>query len=484
MLLCIVLVGGLFQHESASADWPQFRGPNASGVAESSAALPVKFSRSENFLWSAEPGEGIGSPVVAAGRVFVSAMAGDQQVALHAFDADHGKKLWSRIWETGPLAEIHQTNSHASTTPAADGKRVYFYFSTLGLLAVNAATGEDVWRHELPTPYFVFKWGPGMSPVLHEDLVIFCQDDDLHPAIYAFDKQTGKLRWKEERNEMAVNYSHPVVCETEDGPEIVVAGTGKLVGYDPQTGREKWFARALLRNIKTTPVCQDGIIYVSLQSGGIANQWLATADANSDGRLTKDEIQGFVGEAKVPKPFWAKFARGDANEDGYLEGKELDKAFLDPENFAGARWNAVDPSDQFILAVRGGGRGDVTDSHVLWRHASRAPDHIVSPLVVEDRLFVVKGGGISSAFDIEDGSPIWYQKRIQNIGDYFASPVYGDGKIYVAGENGTVVVLSGGPQLEVLAKNDLGDAILATPAIAGGRLFIRSRSRLFAFGKR
>ena len=84
---------------------------------------------------------------------------------------------------TGRLPDINQTNSHASTTPAADDERVYFYFSTLGLIAVDAQTGEDVWHQKLPTPFFVFKWGPGMSPVLYEDKVLFCQDDDLFPSV-------------------------------------------------------------------------------------------------------------------------------------------------------------------------------------------------------------------------------------------------------------------------------------------------------------
>jgi outer membrane protein assembly factor BamB len=336
-----------------------------------------------------------------------------------------------------------------------------------------------VWRADLPVPYFVFKWGPGMSPVVYGKVVLFCQDDDLHPALYAFDKQTGKQLWRADRSDMAVNYSHPVVVETDQGPEVVVAGTGKLIGYDLETGEPLWFARTLLRNIKTTPVAHDGIVYLSLQSSGIANQWLATADADTDGRLTKAEIQGFVGDAQVPEAFFKKFDRGDVNGDGFLVGEELDMAFLDPDNFAGARFDAADPADQLIQAVRAGGRGDVTETHVLWNHENRAPDHIVSPLVVDGRMLVVKGGGIASCFDTTDGEPIWYQERIQNASDYFASPIYGDGKIYIAGENGNVVVLENGPELKVLARNDMGESIVGTPAIAEGRLFIRTRGRLY-----
>ena len=488
ILAAVLFVAVLSAGSLAAEDWPQFRGPNCSGISHSDRSLPTKFSQTDNVVWSAKLGDGIGCPVVAAGRVFTSAMIDDHTVGLYAFDAASGRHLWERRWPTGRLLEVHKTNSHASTTPAADGERVYFYFSALGLLAVDAKTGRDVWRRRLPVPYFVFKWGPGMSPVLYKNMVLFVQDDDLNPAFYAFDKKTGRTLWKDDRREMAVNYSHPVVCHTPSGDEIVVAGTGLLIGYNPQTGRRLWFARTLLRNIKTTPVSFNGIVYISLQSGGIANQWLASVDqaatGNSDGKLTKAEIQAFVGKVRIPEAFFKKtFDRGDRNKDGVLEGAELDFAFLPPNNFAGARFTSKHPADEFILAVRGGGRGDVTGSHLLWKHSTKYTDHIVSPLVIDGRMLLVKGGGIATCFETRHGRKLWGPKRIQNSSNYFASPVYGDGKIYIAGENGNVVVLKNGPLLKILAKNRMGDAILGTPAIADGRLFIRTRGKLICVGK-
>ena len=464
-------------------DWPQFRGPNCTGISSGTAPLPTKFSGTEGVTWTAKLGDGIGCAVVAAGRVFTSAMVDDETVGLFAFDVDSGDELWKRTWPVGDIGDTHKTNSHASTTPAADDERVYFYFSTLGMLTVDAATGEDVWKKDLPDPYFVFKWGAGMSPVLYKDLLLFCQDDDLNPAFYAFDKRTGDVKWKDDRNDMAVNYSHPVVCSTDHGDEIVVGGTGLLVGYDPSSGKRLWHARTLLRNIKTTPVCKDGVIYISVQSGGIANQWLASVDraetGNSDDKITRDEIQAFVGERPVPDAFYEKtFGRGDVDKDGDLEGEELDVAFLNRENFAGARYDVKDPAAQFILAVKGGGRGDVTDTHVLWKHATKHTDHIVSPMVVENRMLLVKSGGIATCFDTENGAAMFGPARIHNEGDYFASPVYGDGKIYVASENGKIVVLRDGDALEVLAVNDMGDSILGTPAIADGALYVRTRKSL------
>lgn len=465
------------------ADWPQFRGPNCTGISAESSPLPVKFSATEGVAWSNELGDGIGSPIVAAGRVITSGMVDEKTIGLYAFDAKSGDKLWERSWSIGDVDEIHLTNSYASTTPAADAERVYFYFSTLGMIAVDAKTGADVWKYELPVPYFVFKWGAGMSPVLYKDLLLFCQDDDLYPAFYAFDKRTGKLKWKDDRNEMAVNYSHPVICETETGDEIVVAGTGLLVGYDPATGKRLWYARTLLRNIKTTPVVRDGVIYISLQSGGIANQWLASVDrwetGNSDGKLTKAEIQAFVGKRPVPESFYRKtFDRGDIDGDGDLEGEELDIAFLSKDNFAGATFDSENAAAEFILAVRGGGRGDVTDTHVLWKHPTQHTDHIVSPMVVDGRMLLVKGGGIATCFETTKGEPLFGPVRIRNGGDYFASPVYGDGKIYVAGDNGNIVVLKNADELDVLSVNDMGESILGNPAISDGALFVRTRKAL------
>ncbi len=471
---------------SRADDWPQFRGPNCTGISATSEALPVEFSGTENVRWSVPVGDGVGGAIVVDGRVFVSGMTGEQTISLFAFDAETGKKLWRRDWPSGELPEVHQTNSHASSTPAADGERVYFYFSSLGMLAVDARSGSDVWQQPLPVPFFVFKWGAGMSPVIYRDMLLFCQDDDLNPAMYAFDRRSGALRWKDERIDMAVNYSHPVINTVDGRDEIVVAGTGLLIGYDPRNGQRRWYAKTLLRNIKTTPVCSEGIIYISVQSGGIANQWLVSVDqaetGNSDGKIDKAEVQAFVGKMPIPAAFFEKtFGRGDANHDGFLEGAELDAAFLHPDNFAGATFTSSGDAaaDEFILAVRGGGSGDVTDSHVLWKHRTKYTDHIVSPFISDGRMLLLKGGGITTVFDIHTGEPLRGPKRIASASDYFASPVSGNGKIYVAGENGMITVLKDDADYEVLAINDMGASVVATPAIADGALFIRTRDKLF-----
>jgi outer membrane protein assembly factor BamB len=490
----------------AAEDWPQFRGPNCTGISPSKKPLPLEFSATKNVRWSAELGDGIGSPVAAAGRVFSTALvgkkAGEEKLLVFAFDQDSGKKLWQKEISAGPkaLIPIHEVNSYASATPAADAERVYVYFARTGLTAFDARNGEQVWHYKMPEPFFIFDWGPGMSPVLYQDTVFFCQDDDLFPALYAIDKKTGKLLWKDDRSDMAVSYSHPVIGETPEGADLVVAGTGKVLGYDLKTGKRKWAAELFCRNIKTTPVSLNGVVYISLESFGISYQWRAVADPEGTGKITKEGIRKSRKDkgAGIPDEFWKKFDRGDTNKDGVLEGDEIDKAFLDPSNQGGildseARRRGGDPKDwrkwdeelqkeSFIQAVRAGGKGDVTKTNVLWTIKTKTPDHLVSPLVVDGRLWLLKSGGLASCFETKKGDKLFQQERIGLSGRVMASPVYGDGKIYVTGESGSIVVLANEPKVRVLAKNEMGETCIGTPAIADGCLFIRTRTKLYCVG--
>lgn len=163
-----------------------------------------------------------------------------------------------------------------------------------------------------------------------------------------------------------------------------------------------------------------------------------------------------------------------------MEGPELDAAFLHPDNFAGVTFTTLGDSaaEEYILAVRGGGQGDVSATHVVWKHRTKHTDHVVSPLVTDGRMLLIKSGGIRTVFETKGGSPLGGPKRVANATSYFASPVTGDGKIYLAGENGMVVVLRDDAGYEELAVNDVGDNIVATPAIAHGMLFIRTRGKL------
>jgi outer membrane protein assembly factor BamB len=221
----------------------------------------------------------------------------------------------------------------------------------------------------------------------------------------------------------------------------------------------------------TSPVERDGVIYVSVQSYGDHTRTLKFAllewlDTDQDGILSR---------AEIPVEFWSRFDQSDRDKSGTLSGIELDTAFVSLDNQTAG--------GNTIQAIRGGGTGDVTKTHVLWNLNNRSPSNISSPLVVNEQLFVVKKGGISSSFSTKDGTPHWELSRIRAIGDYYGSPAAGDGKIYVPGENGTIVVLEQGSKLKVLAQNDIGESCLSSPAIADGRLFIRGRESLHCFSR-
>ena len=468
VLACVVLTGTTV---GWAEDWPQFRGPNATGVSIESKNLPVSFSSEDKVLWSVELGEGIACPIIAGGRTCATTMVDKETFAVISFDAATGKEQWRKTFPTGPLPDITQPNTPASSTPASDGERVYVYFSTLGLMAFDAVDGKLLWKQPIPLPFYLLDWGAAHSPIVFEDMVIFNQDDDLSPFLVAFDKYTGKLRWKTERNDMLAGYAIPVLCRAGGRTDIVVSGSGKLKGYDPANGKQLWTCNSLLRTIMTSPVVRDDMIYVSLQSYGDTARVLKFAllqwkDTNQDGKLSRQELD---------KAFWKKFDKRDSNKDYVLVDNEIDKAFQSPSNMVGG--------GNIIQAIKGGGTGDVTKTHMVWNLDSKAPSNIASPLVVDGRLFIVKKGGISASFDADTGETIWNRKRIRNLGNYYASPIAGDGKIYVTGENGFVVVLKQGPKVEVLGKNDMGESCTATPAIANGRLYIRTLSKLYCISE-
>jgi outer membrane protein assembly factor BamB len=452
---------------ASADDWPQFRGVNGSGVATGTDPLPTEFSFESKVLWKAKLGDGIGSSVIVDGRVFNTALVDGKTFTVYCHDAATGKETWKREYPAGELPRITPPNSHASSTAAADGERVYAYFSTVGLVALDAATGKEVWRHELPKPAYLMDWGAGASPVVHDGRVFFAQDDDLNPFVIALDAPTGRQLWKTPRTEMLAGYSLPVICEAGGRKDLVVAGSGKLIGYDPETGQERWTCRSLLRTIMTSPVVKDDLIYIAVQSYGDSTRTLKYAllewlDTNQDGKLAREEM---------PKEFLERFDESDKNKDKLIDETEIDTAFQHPNNQAAG--------GNTIQAVRGGGTGDVTKTHVVWNIDNKSPSNLSSPLVYNDRLHVVKSGGISSCFDATDGKTVWDRTRLKNFGDYYASPIGADGKVFIAGRNGFVVVLDDKPELTVLAKNDMGEEILASPSIADGKIFIRTRESVF-----
>jgi outer membrane protein assembly factor BamB len=187
--------------------------------------------------------------------------------------------------------------------------------------------------------------------------------------------------------------------------------------------------------------------------------------------------------------------RNDKNGDGIVDLEELEPNRRDflrgmdrtrDGKFTREDWDLLKQGDakakNLLLAVKPGGRGDITESHVAWTY-HRALPYVPSPLIYDGRIYFVRDGGLMSALDAKTGEAMYAQERIGATGNYYASPVAADGRIYLASLPGKLsVVKAGGSKPEVLHQADFATRILATPAIVGDRIYLRTTTHLFAFG--
>jgi outer membrane protein assembly factor BamB len=418
-------------------DWPQWRGPSASGVS-SERGLPTRWSDTENIAWKAQiRGLGISSPIVSGDLVFVTSQAGNGEVRpgprlvqggnpadageralgagpgrgdgavvflVSAFDRGSGRRRWEyELPAEGDLPPVHEKHNLASSSPVSDGERVYAWFAT-GQIAAIDRSGTLVWKKHLGAEYapFVINWGHGSSPVVHKgQLILLCYHEKTS-YLLALDARTGAVRWKQDAPAGVTSYSTPLVVDAGGRTEIVVNSSAGISGHDFATGARVWHFDEENRFPIPTPVAHDGIIYMSR---------------------------------------------------GYRSSP--------------------------FMAIRAGGSGNIAGSGVVWRVPSGAP-YISSPVQYDGLLYMTGDVGVLTLSDAKTGARV-YQERVGGV--YTASPVAADGKVYLVSEDGETIVLGAGRTPTVLARNRLSARQLASPAIAGGRLFIRADDVLYAIGK-
>jgi outer membrane protein assembly factor BamB len=452
----------------AADSWPQFRGPNASGLAVGGQRLPAELGPEVNVVWKTPLPPGHSSPVIAGERIFLTAERGGSLLTI-AVERSTGKVLWEREARHSGLEEIHQIGSHAQASPATDGKRVVSFFGSAGIFAYDL-NGNLLWSR--PLGPFKNTYGAGSSPVIHRGRVILNQDHDTDSFLMAFDLESGETIWKTERAEFPRGYATPVIWETGGGTQIVVSGTLRVVGYDFASGEELWTVIGIARIVTMTPVVGgDGILYVAAWApGGDEGERIevepfdkvaATLDADQSGTLEKDEIP--------EGPLKSRFPQIDRDKDGRITKAEYEDMR-----------RIFDAAQNIVLAIRPGGRGDISCSHVLWTQRKLIP-YVPSPLYHDGRLFMVKNGGIFSSLDAKTGEPL-KQGRVSGRADYYSSPVAGDGKIYLLSRRGELTVVSAEAEWKELSTAELGEEAFATPAIAGGRIYLRTQGHLYAFG--
>jgi len=471
--------------QESTAWWARFRGPNGSGVAEKDKP-PVQFGPLSKLLWKTALPAGHSSPIVWDRHIFLTGLENDKLVVIALRRAD-GKLLWKQTIPAEKIEKVHAFNSPAAPTPATDGQRVYVYFGSYGLMAFDFA-GKEIWRKPLPLP--PTQYGTASSPIVYDDKVLLQRDgNDGKSELLAVDGKSGATVWQTARPSQRESWSTPTIWSNDGQDELLVVGNGRLVAYSPKDGTERWWVGGLSFAPITMAVSGDGLIFASTKTiaGAPGDRielptWdaLLQYDQNKDGKIAEDEFPADMGihlRKDVPKETPGNFmpireivTRRDLDKDKAISKSEWEGMLSFMEKIS-----------DVVVAVRPGGTGDCTKSHVAWT-ASRGIAEMPSPLFYMGRLYIVRDGGMVTSYEPATGKVILDRQRLGVLGQYVASPVAADGRIYAASETGTVVVFSAGDSLEVLARNELGEGIRATPAISANKLYVRTLNHLWAFG--
>ena len=413
----ILLLAACFASISLFGNWPDYRGPRRDGVSEV-ASLPLRWSETLNVRWKT-PIHGLGwsSPVIWGKQVWLTTATEDGKIlSVLCIDRDSGQILLDRkLFDVAkPRALNNPVNTYASPSPTIEEGRVYIHFGSYGTACLDTGTFEVLWqRRDLPCDHWR---GPASSPLLWEDLLFLQMDGADVQYVVALDKTTGTNRWVTFRS---VDY-----------------------GDLEEDGRPR--ASGDFRKAYNTPLVVDFKGDLQLISPGAKGAY------GYDPRTGREIWQiRHVGHSSAPRTLYSDGQVGIAT--GHIGGTAQ------------------------IWAVRLGGRGDVTGSHVAWKHARGAPKRS-SPVLVEGRVYMVSNDGIATCIDFKNGKEIW-KKRIGGL--HSSSVLYASGRIHFFDEEGLATIIQPGDTLEVLARNKLDDGFMASPAVAAGALFLRTTTHLY-----
>lgn len=488
----LLSASAVLAQDAGVAAWPTFRGPSSAGVAAATARPPVDFGPQKNLAWRVDVPRGHASPIVCGERIFIAGHT-EQEVQLLCFDRDSGALRWRRAVAVETHEEVHRVNSRASSTPTTDGERVCAYFGSFGLLCYDME-GKELWRRRMAAPDNIF--GSASSPTMVGSTLVFHSDQKAEGGrarswLEAIDSTTGRTKWRVAREGFVSGWSTPVVWKNGNVDEVLVYGSFRLVAYDLRDGSERWSVPGLADEPCITPVIGAGLIFVtsynmrtSTEAIGLPKwgELLAALDAephgNANGTIDREEAQrnesvlsraDADGEGDHPLRIFFRWL--DADKNGELTSEEYGKL---------RDWLASFEHANALVAIRPGD-GDERGAEIAWQYPRGVPE-CPSPLFLGGRVYLVKNGGMATCVDAASGRLVW-QGRVGTRGPHYASPVTADGKIYVCSARGVVGVFRAGTDtLDVLANHDLEERIMATPAIVGDRLYVRTAEHLWCFG--
>jgi hypothetical protein len=405
-----------------SENWPNWRGPSGDGISLEKG-IPVKWSPTENIAWRvAIPGKGHSSPVVWGNKVFLTTCLPEkEQRLLLCLDQRTGKKLWQKVVLNSPLETIHPLNSRASGTPATDGQHVFVTFMK----------ADD---RKIPAP------NVGTQRLITPGKIIV--------AAYDLD---GEQKWKINVGDFISAHGFntcPVLFE-----DLVIIngdhdGDAYLVALERKTGRERW---RIERENKTRSYATPIIREIGGRTQMILSGSLCVA--------SYDPHNG--------KRHWIV--------DGPTEQFVASMVYNGEYVFVTAGY-----PERHILAIRPDGSGNVTDTHVAWR-TNRGAAYVPSPIFAGPYLLVVADSGIASCFNAKTGKRHWMERL---PGGHSPSTVSADGLVYFTSDRGVTTIVRPGKMFNIIARNELGEQISASPAISQGQIFLRTHQHLYCIGSK
>ncbi len=452
-----------------AADWPRFRGPNGSGVSDERGLL-AEFGKDQNVLWKVKTPKGNSSPIVMGNRMWITGHEGDDRVLL-CFDTRNGELLWRKSVTKLRTEVANPENGPTTPTPATDGKSIFVFYPEVGLLSYDFE-GKERWR--VPLGPFGGVQGMAVSPVVAAGRVILLIDTPEQSYLAAYDTGAGKEVWKVTRAiGFLGRYATPSLYRPGNGAEqFVVSGSIELTGYDAKTGERVWWVRGVTVAPATLPLVAGDAVFTMEPAGeGGAppfSQMLAQFDKDKAGKIELAKLTGESVSVKIMSRIFRSVDKNTGNNDGFVTEDEWVKAF--------------NPTGGGLVRTKLGGKGDVTTTHVGWKHTKGLP-YVTAPLLYDGVLYVIRSGGILTAFNPETGEVLREERLKDGIGEYYAQPVAGDGKIYFVNKDGKATVIRAGAKWEVLSTADLDEQVVATPAIAGSHIYVRTQGTLYCFGK-
>lgn len=468
----------------AQREWPQFRGPGGRCVAKG-AAIPTDFGPESRVLWSAEVPGGHSSPCIDRELLVLTGSPSPSTDVVLAVDRTDGSERWRRTFEhdAGDARYFHADGGPALTTACTDGKRFVVYLAGYGLVALDR-DGETLWEVRLSYPRYMFGVGP--SPLIVDDVVVLPRDGSPEAAILAFDLEDGSERWRVDRFEYVESHGTPFLWSNNDRDELIVAGTGRLVSLDPTNGETLWSYEGITIFPCTTPTADaDTLYFAAWSTGNASGRSLWEAGFGRSLELSDEEVED-------PSLL---FRRLDADGDGQIVPDEVPECrakdafgFLDRDR--SGTWSVEElevtpqqaPGENIMIAVPRGLSGELSAEDLAWSRTRGLP-YVSSPLLHRGRIWLFKAGGIVTCLDAATGEPVVDRARLSDRAEYYLSPV-GAGDVVLAGSaEGTLYLIDAtADELDVLHTVDFGDELFATPAVVDGTVYVRSKTRLWAFG--